>query len=61
MKKLLLALLCFGLVACTPKQPEPVPEDKTLKIVKNENIDSINPIYLRKSQAEREYEKRMGI
>lgn len=26
-----------------------------------ENIDSINPIYLRKSQAEREYEKRMGI
>lgn len=42
MKKLLLALLCFGLVACTPKQPEPVPEDKTLKIIKNENIDSIN-------------------
>ena len=26
-----------------------------------ENIDSINPIYLRKSQAEREYEKRMEI
>ncbi len=26
-----------------------------------ENIDSINPIYLRKSQAEREYEKRMKI
>lgn len=26
-----------------------------------ESIDSINPIYLRKSQAEREYEKRMGI
>lgn len=26
-----------------------------------EDINSINPIYLRKSQAEREYEKRMGI
>lgn len=34
---------------------------KKINDVVIENIDSINPIYLRKSQAEREYEKRMEI